>query len=148
MTVRGLRIICGSLVGGLVFFAAVSIAFIAMGTFTESPLLPAGLLPIVWLGTLPMAFGARPVTERLSEPRAGEDPDDFAQRWTSAVIIGMALREGTGLLGVVLSLAAASMTWTAVFAATGVAFMVFEWPQKDGPAERLRRAELREGLNP
>lgn len=136
---RVLLVIWGALVAGVVIFAVVSYALLRSGAFQPvggpgSPL--AFTLITVGFGLLIVApFLGQAVGRRSTG--AGGTPANVAAYQTS-MIVGHALREAAGLLGVVTALVAGALLGGYVLAAAAVLMMIKGRPRREHLVELSR----------
>lgn len=134
---RTLQTIVGSLVLGVGLFAGVAVYLIRSGTFGETGALIAleavGVVVVVLLLTAPL------VASRLKDAPAGADRDTVYQRFQTGTIVGMALREGAGLMGGILAMLSGSLPWLLGLTGVSMLAMILAWPRRDDLEERLRQ---------
>lgn len=135
---RVLHIIVGSLILGVVLFAAVAAWLITSGTFADfiSPI----PLEAVGVGVVALIFLAPVLAGKAKEAPPDADRDTVFMQFQTGTIVGMAVREGAGLMGGVLALLAGSLPWLVGLAGASVLSMVLAWPKRDELEERLGRA--------
>lgn len=139
-----LRPVCGALVLGVVALAGVAAWLFVQGT---APLAAGAVPPLaLWIiaGVAASLFVVAPVLERsLREAPRGASPSEVAARYQTGTMVGFAVREAPGLMGVVVSLLVGSLVWAAGFALASVVAMTLAWPRRDDLVARLRRASAR-----
>ena len=92
---------------------------------------------IVTVLILPLAQIIRRKVQAVP-PRA--TAEEVARRWQTGWIVGQALREVVGILGLTLALLAGSITWVWAFAAASLVSMLLSPPWEHDLRIRLRRA--------
>jgi len=92
---------------------------------------------IVTVLILPLAQIIRRKVQAVP-PRA--TPEEVVRRWQTGWIVGQALREVVGILGLTLALLAGSITWVWAFAAASLVSMLLSPPWEHDLRIRLRRA--------
>jgi len=134
------RLIAVALMAGVAIFAGVTLFLLLAGEVqVDTGALPAAVLPAAALGAI-VLMGMAPIVQRkVSEAPAGADGRTILERWRSANIVGLAIREGAGLTGIALSLVAGSVTWLLAFTFAALATMALAWPTRGEVEERLRR---------
>lgn len=135
---RVLHIIVGSLILGVVLFAAVAAWLITSGTFVGTG--PPVPLEAVGVGVVALIFLAPVLAGRTKEAPPDADRDTVFMQFQTGTIVGMALREGAGLMGGVFALLAGSLPWLVGLTGASVLAMALAWPKRDDLDERLRRA--------
>lgn len=135
---RVLHIIVGGLILGVVVFAAMATWLITSGTFvgTGSPV----PLEAVGVGVMALIFLTPVLAGKAKEAPPDADRDTVFMQFQTGTIVGMAVREGAGLMGGVLALLAGSLPWLVGLTGALVLAMVLAWPKRDELEERLRRA--------
>lgn len=135
---RTLQMIVGSLVLGVGLFTGVAVYLIRSGTFGDTeeliPLEAVGAVVAVLLLTAPLVAG------RLKDTPAGADRNTVYQHFQTGTIVGMALREGAGLMGGILAMLSGSLPWLLGLTGVSMLAMILAWPRRDDLEERLRRA--------
>lgn len=138
--IRTAQTLVAALATGVLTFTGFVVGVVAMGTMP--PAADAGMasLPMYGAPVAAILLALAPmVRRRIIDSGAVTDRSTTVARWFTATIVSMALREGAGLLGVVLSLLAGSATWAVVFGVASVGAMVLSWPRGNDLRERLRR---------
>jgi hypothetical protein len=74
--------------------------------------------------------------------------DEVTRRWQAGWIVGQALREVVGILGLTLALLAGSITWVWAFAAASLGSMLFSPPWEHELRSRLRRSAADSNVPP
>jgi len=92
---------------------------------------------IVTVLILPLAQIIRRKVQAVP-PRA--TPEEVVRRWQTGWIVGQALREVVGILGLTIALLAGSITWVWAFAAASLVSMFLSPPWEHEIRTRLRRA--------
>jgi len=138
--IRKAQTLVAALAMGVLTFTGFVVGVVATGTMP--PATDAGLasLPLYGAPVAAILLAIAPmVRRRILDSAPERDPSTAVARWFTATIVSMALREGAGLLGLVLSLLAGSATWAVVFGVASVGAMVLSWPRGRDLRERLRR---------
>ncbi|HZD06018.1 MAG TPA: hypothetical protein VE173_14000 [Longimicrobiales bacterium] len=140
---RTVQIIVLALVLGVVMFTGVAVAMIVAGLMSSGgELFGPGFLGFVALVVAVLLVLAPLLRRRVLE--SGESPQDedaVLDRWMTATVVGMAVREGAGLMGVALALVSGSIPWTLIFGLASAAAMVLGWPRAEEVRERIRRIQ-------
>lgn len=143
--VRPLRIIWFALMMGVALFFLV-VWFLLKQRLLQPPQgLSPSLLGALAIGVallLPLAPVVRRRTERY--PRTA-GPDEIARKWQAGWIVGQALKEAVGILGLVLSLLAGATTWAFAFALVSIVSMAMTPPWDHELRLRIHRAEEARG---
>ena len=138
--IRAAQIVVAALAMGVLTFTGVVVGLVATGG--TAPVAGAGMasLPLYGAPVAAILLALAPVVRRrILDSGPARDRAQAVGRWSTATIVSMALREGAGILGLVLSLLAGSATWAVVFGVASVGAMVLSWPRGDDLRERLRR---------
>lgn len=119
---RSLTLIWAALCGGVLGYTGIAWGLIEAGATPETSLPPsvmnfAGPVVLAWM--LASLFARRWLVSRLPDEAA---PEIRFQRYQTAVIVGLALIEGPGLLMVTLGLITSSSSW--VLAGGGAALVL------------------------
>jgi hypothetical protein len=138
--IRAAQIVVAALAMGVLIFTGVVVGLVATGGMITGPDPDLASLPLYGAPVAALLLAVAPVVRRriLDSGPAPDRPSAVA-RWSTATTVSMALREGAGLLGLVLSVLAGSATWAVVFGVASVGAMVLSWPRGDDLRERLRR---------
>ena len=135
--VRPLRIIWLMLLVSVAVFAGVVWLLLRRDVV---PTLPIGFLiyagVVVALG-LPVAPFVR---RRVEASPPGADRGEVARRWQTGWLVGQVMKEGVGIVGLVLALLAGSELWALAFAVASVVSMLLTPPWERDLLARLRRA--------
>jgi F0F1-type ATP synthase membrane subunit c/vacuolar-type H+-ATPase subunit K len=108
---RTLRLVCVALMAGVVVLGVVVAALLLGGLEPLAPGLEGLLLPVTG-GYALLSLVAAPLLESaLRRVPAGADRAQAMGRFSTAVIVGMALREGAALLAVVAALLTGDLAW-------------------------------------
>lgn len=141
---RGVRLLLLAMAGGVLAFLAVAIFLVRSGEGLAPGAVPAGALPAVGVAVLVMLLTA-PVVQRslarVGDP--GATPPERISRWRVAAIVGAAVREGAGLLGIVAGLLAGSPLWIGLLGGAAVVSLLLALPGGDELEADLRRAGVR-----
>lgn len=141
--IRTVQIIAFALVLGVLMFTGVAVAMILAELMTTGgELFGPGFLGFVALVVALLLVLAPMLRRRVLE--SGERPTDadaVLDRWMTATLVGMAVREGAGLMGVALALVSGSLPWILAFGLASAAAMILGWPRAGEVRERIRRIE-------
>ncbi|MBW3533971.1 MAG: hypothetical protein KY453_01935 [Gemmatimonadetes bacterium] len=136
--------ICGALVLGVALFAAVVTWLFLDGTAPLSPgVLPGPALVVAASLAAAILLAAPTLERRLGESPSSASMDEVATRFQTGATVGFALREGAGLLGLVLSLLGGTLPWALAFAGGSLEAMALAWPKRAELEARLRKAAAR-----
>jgi MFS family permease len=128
---KAMRLLAGSMMAGVVVFGAVALTLLASGDFEP----PGTALPDLLVGGLAVAsvlliVAAPVVTRKLAERRA-QDLAAALQRHRTRVVIGFALREAAGALGILLALLTGFTSWGLALAGAALVTMGVAWPRRE-----------------
>lgn len=104
--------------------------------------LPAGALPGVGIAVLVMLLTAPVVQRTLGSAPPGSAPPDALGRWRTGVIVGSAVREGAGFLGIVAGLMAGSAPWMLALGGASILSLLLALPRGEELEADLRRREF------
>ncbi len=129
---RTLQIVWIAMMSGVVVFATVVYLVLTLGDVQ----LAEGFPPLVLRVLAPTAvvtMGAGLLVRRklLDAIPRGAQPADRVSRYRAAVITGLAMIEGPGLLIIVLSLVAGTSSWIPAGTAATILMMVIARPRRD-----------------
>jgi F0F1-type ATP synthase membrane subunit c/vacuolar-type H+-ATPase subunit K len=88
---------------------------------------------LLWvaLGYMIASIAAAPVVEQAVRKNATtRTPAEIARAWSTEKIVGLAIKEGAGLLGITVALLMGSGTWAVLFGAAAVGSMFLAAPEK------------------
>ena len=140
--IRQLRIVWFALMMSIAAFAGVAGFLLRSGGLEIGQTLPRAALTygaIVTVLILPLAQIVRRKVQ-AAPPRAAAE--EVARRWQAGWIVGQALREVVGILGLTLALLAGSITWVWAFALASLGSMLLSPPWEHELRARLRRATV------
>ena len=138
--IRQLRIVWFALMMSVAVFAS-GVGFLLrsdgleLGQTLSRGVLTYGAIVVVLI--LPLAQIVRRKVQAVP-PRA--TAEEVVRRWQTGWIVGQALREVVGILGLTLALLAGSITWVWAFAAASLVSMLLSPPWEHELRTRLRRA--------
>lgn len=135
------RVVCLGLAAGLALVTAGGVAAVLTGFF-GAPLadLPETVTWAIGLYVAASLLVAQVLSRRgLAIISPSTDREDVLEQHFRAVIVGMALREGSGVLGAVWGAMVGSLPWLLVLSLPPLATMLLAWP---------REGELRRILGP
>lgn len=135
---RSVRVVCVALMGGVVVLGAVVTVLLASGFEPLAPGIKGLLLPVT-AGYVLLSLVAAPLLESaLRKVPASADRAEALGRFSTAVIVGMALREGAALLAVVAGLLTGDLAWGLGLAAVVLLAMVLALPSDRKLQDSLR----------
>ena len=138
--IRQLRIVWFALMMSVAAFAGVVWFLLRSDGLELGHTLSRGALTygaIVTVMILPLAQIVRRKVQAVP-PRA--TAEEVTRRWRAGWIVGQALREVVGILGLTLALLAGSITWVWAFAAASLVSMLLSPPWEHELRTRLHRA--------
>jgi hypothetical protein len=132
--VRRLRVIAGGVALGIVMAVGVLGLMHAAGS-AEDVAVGEAMEPVLGVIILLAAvlLVAAPFVERALLSRGTADP---VQRYQTAKIVSLALRETVGLLGFVVGLLSGSLLWAAALAGASLLAIAIAWPRPADLASR------------
>ena len=140
--IRQVHIVSGGLAAGVLAYTGIAAALVVSGAWTDAVLADSTVLAAVALAVALLLVLAPVLRRRILEGREPPgDADEVLSRWVGASILGMALRDGAGVLGVTAGLLAASVPWILGFGIAALAAMGLAWPRGDEVRERMRRLQ-------
>lgn len=137
-----LHLICGAFGAATVAYVGVAWMIISFGAL-DSPRLvkPGGLLLMLGVAAL-LVLLAAPLAQHLLAQDRGARVADMPQvpfeTYRQAVIVAFALREGTAVAGLVMTLLAKNLRWVVLLGGLAVLAMAWGWPTPSR-LERLNR---------
>lgn len=136
---RNLRLVCAALMGGVVVLGGVVTVLFSSGFEPLAPGIEGLLLPVA-AGYVLLSLVAAPLVEStLRKMPAEAAPAEAMTRFSNAVIVGMALREGAGLLAVVVALLTGDLAWGLGLAAVVLLAMTLALPSERKLQDFLRK---------
>ena len=141
--VRRLRVIWLALMFSVATFYLVVWFLLKRSGATEFRAIP-GLVPAA--GIVAAILLLAPIIRRRLEaaPRTA-GPEEIASRWATGWLVGQAIKEAVGILGLVIALLAGSTSWALGFAIASVASMIMTPPWEHEVRLRIHRAEQQRG---
>lgn len=137
---RTTRILVLAMAAGVLLFLAGAVLLLRSGSgIGDGGALPAGALPGVGIAVLVMLLTAPVVQRTLSTVPAGAPAGEVVARWRTAVIVGSAVREGAGLVGIVAGLLAGSALWVLVLGGSSILSLLLALPRGEELESDLRR---------
>jgi hypothetical protein len=141
-SIRTTRILVLAMVGGVMLFLLVALVLIQTGSgVAGGGSIPVAALPAVGFAVLVMLLTAPVVQRTLSTVPAGAPAGEAVGRWRTGVIVGSAVREGAGLLGIVAGLLAGSALWVLVLGGASILSLLLALPRGEELEADLRRRE-------
>lgn len=137
--IRTGRILVLAMAGGVAVFTVVATVLVAGGTLGASGTIPSPLLLGVGFGVLIMLLTA-PLVRRAILEAGPPPPAELPRRWLTALIVGSAVREGAGLLGIVLGLLAGSVPFIVGMGSAAVAALLLALPRGEELEAAVRRS--------
>jgi hypothetical protein len=135
--VRTTRLIWLALMAGVAAYAGVTWY---LTSTTDTALGSAGVPRVLlWvaLGYMIASIAAAPVVEQAVRKNATTGTrTEIARAWSTEKIVGLAIREGAGLLGITVALLMGSGTWAILFETAAVGSMFLAAPEKADLAAR------------
>lgn len=130
VVLRNLRILCFSLLSGVVLFNLVLTFLYATGELAEKEVKKP--VPLIFFSLALLLLVTAPAIKRALLKRSGAEPIGAADRagdYMSANVIAFALREGAGLIGFMLSLLTGNPWWSWGLGGAAVIAMIVDWPR-------------------
>lgn len=137
--VRTGRTIVLAMAGGIALFTVVATVLVAGGSMGAAGTLPSTLLVGVGIAVLVM-LGTAPMVRRVLMESGSPAPPELPRRWFTSLLVASAVREGAGLLGIVLGLLAGSVPFIVGMGAASVASMLLAFPRGDELDAAIRRS--------
>jgi F0F1-type ATP synthase membrane subunit c/vacuolar-type H+-ATPase subunit K len=136
--VKPLKIIWFALMVGIASFYLV-VWFAIKGEYVTPVQLPVSLLAALGVIFLVPLLLAPYVRRRLETAPRGAGEEEITRRWQTGWIVGQALKESTGLGGLVLAMMAGSTTWALGFTVASVLSMIMTPPWESDLLRRIQR---------
>ncbi|MCD4748917.1 MAG: hypothetical protein K8R59_06030 [Thermoanaerobaculales bacterium] len=125
-----MQIICAALTASLGFYVGIAWLLQRQGSFTMGPV-PEDLPLILSLTGFSLLIVAEIVFRGLAaRARRVEPPEGRLIPYQSAVVVGFALRESAGVLGLVLTLLTGDLRWVVGLSLLAGVAMVAAWPRR------------------
>ncbi len=126
-----LRLIAGAMAFGIVAAMAALWAAATFGELDVQPAAEGGARPVAGLLVLVAAvlLVAAPFVERFLSTSGGAGTPPL-QRYRTAKVVSLALRESVGLLGLVVGLLGVSPTWGYALGAASLLAIALAWPRE------------------
>lgn len=130
---RVLQIICGAILASQAIYVAVAWMVTAEGAHAPGAggrVPPAVAMALVGVAVtcLASAEGVARLLQRRAKAAAA--PETRAQGFLQATIVGFALREAAGIIGLVLSLLTGKLLWVVALGACAALAMAVAWPRR------------------
>ena len=130
-TVRTTRLIWLALMAGVATYAGVTWYLTSARVMALGGAGVPRVLLWVALGYMIASIAAAPVVEQAVRKNATtRTPAEIARAWSTEKIVGLAIKEGAGLLGITVALLMGSGTWAVLFGAAAVGSMFLAAPEK------------------
>lgn len=134
---RVLNIICAALLASVLMYVAIAWFLLARAGLTPSGALndlgialyvlaAAAVVPLIVAPVVSKAV-LRQAISRVENPAS----EKILDAYQSSVIIGMAMRESTAIIGLVITLLTGSLTWVTALAAASLLAMLTAWPRRE-----------------
>ena len=133
-----IQIICTALMVSLGMYVGIAWLLQKQGEFTMGPA-PEGLPLILSLTGVSMLIIAEIVFRALAaRARRIEPPEGRLIPYQSAVVIGFALRESAGVMGLILTLLTGDLRWVVGLSFLAFVAMVAAWPRQSTLEELVK----------
>lgn len=147
LVVTSLAVVCIAFVLSQLFYMAIAWFLLVGPTGLEgmAPALPAVVswtLAAVGAGLVIMAPALQAVLLRQVREQAGS-LDELVRRYRGAVVVGYAVREGPGIVGLVLALLTGDLRWSLGLGLLASLALLSAWPRIGSVEEWLAAAALR-----
>lgn len=139
---RTTRILVLAMAVGVVVFLVGALVLLRSGSGIGGGALPTGALPGVGIAVLVMLLTAPVVQRTLATAPPGSAPPEALARWRTGVIVGSAVREGAGFLGIVAGLLAGSAPWMLALGGASILSLLLALPRGEELEADLRRREV------
>lgn len=145
--VTALAVVCAAFVLSQVFYFGIA-WFLLRGPGDLEPLAPSLPEAVSWslavaaLALLVAAPALRSVLMRQAREEA-RTVDEVLARHRAAAVVGYALREGAGVVGLVLSLLSGELAWCLALGALATLALLGAWPRQERVEEDARTVALR-----
>jgi hypothetical protein len=137
--VRPLKLIWFALMFGIATFYIVVWFLIKTEAVAARPMAPTFLMALGVIFLVPLLL-APFVRRQLETTPRGASEEEVARRWQAGWVVGQALKEATGLGGLVLALVAGSTAWALGFTIASVLSMMMTPPWETDLRRRIQRA--------
>lgn len=123
------RLMAGSMMAGVVIFGALSLTLLASGDFQpRSEALPA-LLPFGLAAAAILMLLAGPFIMRRLASEPASSAGEVLQKHRTRVVVGYAIWEAAGVLGIILALVTGLTGWGFALAGAALLMMGMAWPK-------------------
>ena len=139
--VRPLRTLWLAMIAGIVLFTVTVMFLIRIGAVTPIPVLRAGAGATIAIILVIAMVGAQYVRKLVEKTPASATRSQVANKWQAGWIAGQAIKEGIGLLGLVLALLVGVSSWALAFGAASAISMLMTPPWEAELLHRLQDAE-------
>src|SRR3954464_15134078 len=143
--VRKLRTIWLALMFGVALWFLIVWFLIKRHLFEPPAGLNLNLLGTLAIGVALLLLLAPVMRRRLERFPRTAGPDVIAQRWQLGWLVGQALKEAVGFIGLAISLLAGATTWAFAFAMISIVSMAMTPPWDHEVRLRIHRAEEERG---
>ena len=139
--VRPLKVIWLAMIAGVVAFTGVVYFLIISQTVRPIPALRAGAGATLAIVLVLALVGANYVRKIVEKTPPSATRSQVAAKWQAGWIVGQAIKEVIGLLGLVLALLVGASSWAMAFGVASAASMIMTPPWEAELRHRLQRAE-------
>lgn len=141
---RVLTVICGGLLLSLLVYAGVAWLLLEqLGWEPPGAPMPGLLVPLLAAVAVGLTLAAAPLGrwagEAAARHRGAEDPGGPVGAYVQQTLVAFALRESTGVVGLIASLLSGELVWCWALTALAMVAMLQAWPPKDGMQEWVRQ---------
>ncbi len=131
---KQIQVVWLGLVAGLGAYTCTAYVLLALAG-VELALVPPAVMPYVAAGAVALMLAGVSLKGRMvAMIPSGLEPAQRLERYTTAVVVGLALVEGGGVLVLTLSLLAGTSSWVLIGGGLGVAMLVWSRPRREEAA--------------
>jgi len=139
--VRPLRTIWLAMIAGVAVFTVVVLFLIGSQAVTPIPVLRAGAGSTLAIVLVIGLIGANYVRKIVEKTPPSATRSQVAEKWRAGWLVGQAIKEAIGMLGLVLALLVGASSWAMAFGVASAASMIMTPPWEAELRQRLQYAE-------
>jgi hypothetical protein len=139
--VRPLKTIWLAMIAGVLVTTVVIMFLINAAAVRPIPALRAGAGSTIAILLVLGLIGAQFARKLVEKTTPSATRSEVARKWQAGWLVGQAIKEGIGMLGLVLALFTGASSWAMAFGAASAASMIMTPPWEAELLHRLQRAQ-------